>query len=207
MDSNENNKDKYNENNEDKIEKLKRKKLIITITISVIIYILIIVIYQIVSYYTSPGRLYEKQTLEYLQEKYNEDFKVKFVRKRNASTYKESSCDSSTFYMLNGTDKNIKEYIYSFSPENNPKIVCYVVYAHNIEENSYEIYETSSATGRLLCGEENKEINRYENATEYYNQKMDIKDSLESYLGKEYTINLYYDNRTINVKSSKSLEK
>lgn len=197
------------ENNED-IEKMNnkllRKKRVKNVINSVIVYILILVIYRLVSYNSSPEKLYKEEIIKYLQGEYDEEFDVKFEEKRNASTYDKAGSGEFSCTYLSGTDDNIKEYIYSFSPKNNKNIKNYVAYAYNIEEDSYEIYETSS-TGRQ-CGEVNKEEKIYGKKLRYNEQKLEIKSFLESYLGEGYRIELYLDiNREdIRVDTNKSFK-
>lgn len=198
--------------NNENIEKdcnnrISRKKLIISVIISVIAFILIVAIYKVISYNIGPEKLFKQQVSKYLQEKYNEDFNIKFMQKRNASEYEDVGCDGSHVEMWNGTNKNIKEYIYSFSPKKNTNIICYVAYAHNLEDDSYKIYETTS--GRQMCGDDPSRADKsyYENALRYYNQKLEIKDSLEGYFGKGYMIDLYDSDDAIEIKTNKSLEK
>lgn len=121
------------------MEEARRKKLIITVLVSVVAYIMILIIYMLVSKTAiltriGPGGKYVDKVEEYLTEKYNEDFKIKFVKKRKGANYSESSCSGSNFVTYNGIDNNVEEYIYSFSPKNNRELKAYVVYSYNKNE-------------------------------------------------------------------------
>lgn len=67
-----------------------------------------------------------------------------------------------------------------------------------------KIYE-SFDTGRSICGN-GEEESAYEDMKNLYEQKLEIKEDIEKWLGQEYNIDLFSINRAIKVKTNKSLE-
>lgn len=112
--------------------------------------ILVIALYQGIAWLVSPQRKHQADVVSYMQEKYSERFKVKFVKKRNAAEYVSEGCDGSTCTYMTGWDYDTTEYVYKVTPVSNPKLASYVVYAENKEKGTKQIYETTT-TEHIPC--------------------------------------------------------
>jgi len=180
MDNNEN----MEKNNN---SKMSRETLIRVVVISVLIVFLIMGIYKSISKNLEEEQLkvekqelqieaektYKQRVSEYLEEKYDEEFEIELIEKG----YKEKTYGSGDLTLYTGKDDNTtEEYLYSCSPNHNSDIKCLIKYWKKIEDDTYEIFE-------YLC--------TYEKALEFYNQKMEIQQELKSYLGDEYTIDMF----------------
>lgn len=139
--------------------------------------------------YNEEVRTYEQEAIKYLENKYNEKFDIQFVSK-GFMDYKfnfdsiNSSC---------GHDESVEEYIYKFSPQNNDNIICEIRVRYDVQYNKINIYENDE---------------NYESAKNYYKEKMDIKQNLETLLQpySYYEIDWYSDVSTIKVRTNRFLK-
>jgi len=188
------------------VEKKKGIKVLWLILAIVVGVILIIAAYQGISWLVSPERKHQADIATYMQDKYSEEFKVKFVEKRMGAEYVNSSCDASYFTYMNGLDENVTEYLYQVVPVSNSKLVSYAVYAENKATGEHQIYETTSRS-RSICGDPAaSDSSVYETNATCYQEKQELKGQLEYYLGSGYDVDYDSSVRYIIVETNKNLE-
>lgn len=180
MDNTENIEKNYN-------SKISRKKLIIIVIISLLILGLIVGVYKIIMQNIKDmngEKFYKQQVLECLEKAYNKEFEIKFI----SSGYKKKTWGPYTTVF---DDKNIEEYLYSYYPKDNTNLICYVKLWYKIDTNTYELSEYKYT---------------YLDCLKFYNEKLGIQDKLENYLGDEYIIDMFSDNKYIYAISNRTLE-
>ncbi len=191
-----------------KDEKIRRNKLIKIMLFLVIIYLIIVFSYTYIQASTQDDltETYQKNVEEYLKEKYPEDFEnfeIEFYNKETNYEQKDGSISYSCYW---GKKKCVEEYIYHFYPKDNDYIRnCFVVYWHNTEDNSSGVYE-KNLQGVLDKNGNSVASLSYSHSVSAYNAKLDLKDSIEDYLGDEYTIKLFEDPGNIIAETDKTIE-
>lgn len=166
--------------------------------------ILVIALYQGITWLVSPQRRHQADVASYMQEKYSEKFKVKFVKKRSTAEYVSEGCDGSACTYMTGWDHNTIEYVYKVMSISNPKLVSYVVYAENKENGTYQIYETTT-TEQVPCGSDGKDGDVYGDNLTYYREKEDLKGMLEYCLGSGYGVDYDSSPKYILISTNKNL--
>ncbi len=163
---------------------------------TIIIIVIVLFIAIIFGYKFIPGKYeenkYKREVSKYLEEKYNEKFDITFLYKANqAIPIWEDT------YMGCCININKIGYVYTFSPKTKDDINYYIVYCKDTKENTKEIEELTDLSKYPQKSSElvkyPKIIYTYEESSKYYNEKQEIKDKLEQYLGENYKIDLYSD--------------
>ena len=104
----------------------KKQKIFIRLVVcAFLICMAYVIIYMLINSYNNRQEAYkyQQEISEYLNNKYGEDFDVEFIKKG----YKKNEYFFDTIFYM-GRNKNVIQYLYTFSPKDNKNIVCYIVY-------------------------------------------------------------------------------
>lgn len=181
------------------VKVLLKKKWIQVLLIVILICIVVRVIDILKNSYIDEEKVYnyQQQISSYLQEKYKEEFEICFFRKGYKKKIFDTGAGSIVYY---GSNRDITEYVYKFSPKNNDKIICYIVYWDEEKNGNSEISEIKD--GDQISVDSNKVAiySGYKN----YAQMLEVEEILKKSLSDEYIVN--YDRKEKSSYTYRNLE-
>lgn len=149
------------------------------------------------------GNQYKQEISEYLEKKYEKKFDIQFLRK-GYKKIKHMWMDASPVYY--GHDKDIIEYLYTFSPEDNHDIICYIACWYNKNTNEIEISEISNIRQIFGIFSFKNNVENYGQILSWYKSKEGVKERIETYVGNDYIVDWNYYGSALIVISERKLK-
>ena len=170
------------------VKTLLKNKVVQIVLIVVLICIAIGVIDVLKISYVDEEKVYnyQQQISSYLQEKYKEEFNIVFFKKGYKKKIFNTGAGSEVYY---GRNRDITEYVYQFSPKDNDKIICYIVYWDEEKTANSEISEIIYGSQISVDCDKVAPYWGYQN----YAQMLEVEEILKKYLSDDYTVN--YDRK------------